>query len=160
MSHFLAHLNFHTIAIARLSLSFPLSLPPSLSLSPSPSLSLSPSLCLSLSLRRHLGIIAVTLTLYLLSWGAGLLAVYGHAFPDPTSSILERAFAISFTSLSGFLFTVLSLNKKVSSNLPFSHCFRISQNVGKYCISESPCLDDRIRACVRWLALCIYAQWI
>ena len=98
MSHFLAHLSFHTIAIARLSLSLPL----------------------SLSLRRHLGIIAVTLTLYLLSWGAGLLAVYGHAFPDPTSSILEIAFAISFTSLSGFLFTVLSLNKKVSSNLPFS----------------------------------------
>ncbi|CAI8010184.1 Adhesion G protein-coupled receptor L3, partial [Geodia barretti] len=65
--------------------------------------------------RRHLGIITVSLSLYLVTLGSGLLAIYGHAFPGPTSAILEIVFAISFTSLSGFMFVVLGLNKKVRS---------------------------------------------
>jgi hypothetical protein len=65
--------------------------------------------------RRHLGIITVSLSLYLVTLGSGLLAIYGHAFPSPTSAILEIVFAISFTSLSGFIFVVLGLNKKVGA---------------------------------------------
>lgn len=77
--------------------------------------------------RRQLGILASTLSLYLFSWSAGLLAIYGHVFPGSTRSIMEIVFAISYTVLGGFLFTVLCLNKKVG----YVHYVRVSRPQSK-----------------------------
>ena len=63
--------------------------------------------------RHHLGILLAVFFLYLLTWGAGLLTIYGYVFPDPARIILEMVFAIAYTVLGGFIFIVLCLNKKV-----------------------------------------------
>ena len=56
---------------------------------------------------------AVILTLYILTWVVGLLAIYSNELSDPNTNIIETFFAILYAFMGVFVVIVMTINSKV-----------------------------------------------